>query len=314
MGCGASGPAVDPLETMTAEELELVATTKSRNSKVRLSALRPSLCPPIEHGGATLVSHCVRVLKSPADLEDFTAFLMREFASEPLQFYIALQEFSAAFGCPALVRSRRNSEDKGLENVAAAALRRHSDPKPGAAAATATDAAAAADAARAAAAAAIYDEFVKPNAARAVHVPRKIRRALVNDLDAGRASEATFKPAVTAVLGALAKDKLASFVQEQRASRHVWLRALKALDGAETAGHLGGPPAATTRGNSIVRSPHADSLRRLTVDMSEILAHTVELDTKKQHHRRVSVVAAKAGKPIRAWVDPEKQVVLTADL
>ena len=37
-----------------------------------------------------------RVLSSPDDLDAFAAFLLRGFAAEPLQFYLALEDFHRA--------------------------------------------------------------------------------------------------------------------------------------------------------------------------------------------------------------------------
>ena len=65
-----------------------------------------------------------RVLSSPDDLDAFAAFLLRGFAAEPLQFYLALDAFARdqlpAGADPQLV-ARRHRRRSSLAGGAAAA-------------------------------------------------------------------------------------------------------------------------------------------------------------------------------------------------
>ena len=88
----------DALNQMPLEEVQEVVTVRSRLSRIRLSFIRPSLSPPED--GTGLLPQMSKILENDGDLLDFTNFLMREFADEPLQFYAAIADFTSQFGTP----------------------------------------------------------------------------------------------------------------------------------------------------------------------------------------------------------------------
>ena len=108
----------------TTEQLAVRVEEKCAARPVRLSFLRPSLALPKHESAEHLHSHMAKVLGNDEDLADFAGFLMRAFAEEPLQFYMAVDDFASKHGTRAerasLVawRSRRRST---LAAVAAAA-------------------------------------------------------------------------------------------------------------------------------------------------------------------------------------------------
>ena len=88
----------DALSQMPVETLQEVVTVRSRLSRIRLSFIRPSLSPPED--GTGLLPQMRKIPENDGDLLDFTNFLMREFADEPLQFYAAIADFTSQFGTP----------------------------------------------------------------------------------------------------------------------------------------------------------------------------------------------------------------------
>lgn len=130
-----------------------------------------------------------------------------------------------------------------------------------------------------------------------MHVAAATRRDVENALDGGRADIDVFRPAVGEVLDGLARDKLRPFVEEQRASRLAWLRALKALGALRAGEHrLGAPPRERTRGNSVVREPSAALVSSFAGDLRAVLRNAVD-------RRRGSDAAKRRG--AMCWVDPE---------
>ena len=260
-------------------------TPRPAGGPADLLKLRPSLALP-PPGTAAHHAHMLRVLSSPDDLDAFAAFLLRGFAAEPLQFYLALDAFARdqlpAGADPQLV-ARRHRRRSSLAGGAAAAA-------PPATVRVATPRAAAA-------AAGLFAEFLALDAPSAVHVAAATRRDVENALDGGRADIDVFRPAVGEVLDGLARDKLRPFVEEQRASRLAWLRALKALGALRAGEHrLGAPPRERTRGNSVVREPSAALVSSFAGDLRAVLRNAVD-------RRRGSDAAKRRG--AMCWVDPE---------
>jgi len=212
MGAGSSTNAVHParqrrsleaLQKMDVSELQEVVTVRSRLSRIRLSFIWPSLSPPEESEG--VLPKMRKILENDGDLLDFTNFLTREFADEPLQFYAAISDFTTQFGSPtekqagmvALPR-RFTTVEEVVEDVDEEAQENEAVE------------------ARQAAAREIFDEFLATDAPRQVHVPNKMRKALKKELDAGLCLPCVFRPALGEVLTALARDKLVPFVTSQR--------------------------------------------------------------------------------------------------
>ena len=273
----------DALNQMPVETLQEVVTVRSRLSRIRLSFIRPSLSPPED--GTGLLPQMRKILENDGDLLDFTNFLMREFADEPLQFYAAIADFTSQFGTPTekkrgMVELPRRfttveegpDEDDTIEEVA--------DSK--------TEA-------RQAAAREIFDEFLATDAPRQVHVPAKMRKALKKELDAGLCLPAVFRPALGEVLTALARDKLVPFVTHQRNDKKIWIRVLRILESSVASekrqSFRGGAPKPDPASPGRARQPTMATVpkkrfdhRRLSVDVRMVVARELDLEELRKKH------------------------------
>ena len=273
----------DALSQMPVETLQEVVTVRSRLSRIRLSFIRPSLSPPED--GTGLLPQMRKILENDGDLLDFTNFLMREFADEPLQFYAAIADFTAQFGT--LTEKKRGmvelprrfttveegpDEDDVVEEVV--------DSK--------TEA-------RQAAAREIFDEFLATDAPRQVHVPAKMRKALKKELDAGLCLPAVFRPALGEVLTALARDKLVPFVTHQRNDKKIWIRVLRILESSVASekrqSFRGGAPKPDPASPGRARQPTMATVpkkrfdhRRLSVDVRMVVARELDLEELRKKH------------------------------
>ena len=294
MGGGASTPVApapdnqrqrqtsDALNQMPVETLQEVVTVRSRLSRIRLSFIRPSLSPPED--GTGLLPQMRKILENDGDLLDFTNFLMREFADEPLQFYAAIADFTAQFGTP-------TERKRGMVELP----RRFTTVEEGPEDDVVEEVVDSKTEARQAAAREIFDEFLATDAPRQVHVPAKMRKALKKELDAGLCLPAVFRPALGEVLTALARDKLVPFVTHQRNDKKIWIRVLRILESSVASekrqSFRGGAPKPDPASPGRARQPTMATVpkkrfdhRRLSVDVRMVVARELDLEELRKKH------------------------------
>ena len=272
----------DALSQMPVETLQEVVTVRSRLSRIRLSFIRPSLSPPED--GTGLLPQMRKILENDGDLLDFTNFLMREFADEPLQFYAAIADFTAQFGTP-------TERKRGMVELP----RRFTTVEEGPEDDVVEEVVDSKTEARQAAAREIFDEFLATDAPRQVHVPAKMRKALKKELDAGLCLPAVFRPALGEVLTALARDKLVPFVTHQRNDKKIWIRVLRVLESSVASekrqSFRGGAPKPDPASPGRARQPTMATVpkkrfdhRRLSVDVRMVVARELDLEELRKKH------------------------------
>lgn len=264
-----AGAPGDDLESKDVDELTKMAYEKQETGEYREEALPPSLNAMGSDMDA-MYSRMEQIMRDARDLEDFTEFLVKQYAEESLQFYLALEDFQKTYP----------SEPKvivvgppGEGSPAPPEAKTPSDESPESAAARLADAQA------------IFDEFLKPGAERQINVSGKIVRDVKKKLGEGRAEARIFSGAVTSILQQLTRDKLMTFTREQKANKQLWIRTLRSMEkhrksisaaarrGSSFVG-LAAPPAPPPKDPNL-REPTDEVVRRLSVDLNKVVGNMV---------------------------------------
>jgi hypothetical protein len=253
------------------DELAKMAYAKAESGEYRETVMPPSLSQSIDTNLDDMFEKMERIIRDPRDLEDFTEFLVKQYAEESLQFYLALEEFSKRYPVDPyviLVASPGGADGEAAPPPPADADR---------------------DARQDEAARAIYAEFVAPGAPKQINVSGKIQRDVKKKLGEGKCDARVFSQAVTSVLQALTKDKLMTFTREQKGNKQIWIRTLRAMDkhrksvsasfrrrqsiGAAL-GLADGGARVGSEGN--LRVPTAECVKRLSMDVSRVVGGLVQ--------------------------------------